>query len=101
MNRVFFTVDAFVLSVAFLGISIFYLEGSPGPFTTKLATFSTELYYSLFGPDTCDAFVCYSNLRNTPNPKSKSKPITLGAFKNFTGCEAACIKYKVVDRHFN
>ena len=95
MNRVFLTVDVLVLSILCLTIAIFLLEGSPGPFTTKLASFATEVSYSLLGPDLCESYVCYSNLRNSPNTKSKSwKPVSLGNFINITGCEAACIKYK-------
>ncbi len=99
MNRVFMTVDALLVSLSFGVAAIFLLEGSPGPLTTEIGIFGTDMSYLLFGPSLCDSFVCYSDLNNLPDVKSrtsiKGKIHFLGNFDNITACEQACMKYKV------
>jgi hypothetical protein len=103
INRLFMTVDALLVSISFGVAAIFLLEGSPGPLTTEIRIFGTDLSYLLFGPDPCDSFVCYSDLNSLPNAQSrtsiKDKIVFLGNFNNITACEQACVKHKVAMLH--
>ena len=96
-HRIFLTLDALFVSVSFVLIATFYMEGSPGPLSTNLRILATDINYMFLGPSVCESFVCFSNLSNFPEPRSKASKllISLGPRENFTHCEAACINFKV------
>ena len=99
ITRLFMTVDALLVSLSFVLAAIFLFEGPPGPLTTQIGIFGTDISYLLFGPVPCDSFVCYSDLNSLPKAKSrtsiKEKIEFLGDFDTITTCEQACVKYKV------
>ncbi len=80
-------------------VSIFHLEGIPGPFSRQVQIFASDMAYlslgTSFGIFPCQHYACNSDMTFEVKKSAQSSSETLGSFQSLQECEKACLKFKV------